>query len=232
MRSTILQATLVAALVAATASGAGVTRAGEGEGANLVANGDFSQAPGGKPEKWQTSGSARDVDQALEIVKDAEGKPCARLACTRIERKGADSHAMLAQVGEVKLVKGRTYEFSCRARAEGLRGRAFRVAISEMKPWGNAGLYEELPVGGAWRSHRRLFTAKQDVGATCRLQIWFAETGTLYLADVRIASSTIRTSSSPTRCRRPAARTWCPTVPSKSARRAGPRPAAASAGVT
>jgi len=176
---------LLGALLAVMALGAAPL--GAGESVNLVANGDFAQAAGGKPDKWQTSGNPRDATQTLEVVKDPEGKPCAKLVCTRMERKGADSHAMLAQVGEVKLLKGRTYEFSCRARAEGLRSRTVRVALSEMKPWGGTGLYEELPVSGSWRSYRRIFTATQDVGPTGRLQIWFAETGTLYLADVRIA---------------------------------------------
>lgn len=182
---------LPAALVLALALGAAPSgRAAEPP--NLVANGDFSRATDGKPDRWQTAGNPRDVAQTLEAVEDADGKPCAKLACTRFEKRGADSHAMLAQVGVVALVKGRTYEFSCRARAENLAGGAFRAALSETKPWGPTGFSEELPVEEAWRSCSRVFTATQNVGPTGRLQIWFAETGTLYLADVRIVEHQVR----------------------------------------
>ena len=175
---------VLAALAAALALGSAPL--GAAEPVNLVANGDFAQAADGKPEKWAASGSPKDVTQTLEVVKDAEGKPCAKLACTRFEKRGADSHAMLAQVGVVTLVKGKTYEFSCRARAEGLQSRTISAALSETKPWGPTGFFEELPVGGAWRTYRRVFTASQDVGPTGRLQIWFAETGTLFITDIRI----------------------------------------------
>jgi len=182
MRSIL--ATLAAALALGSAPlGAGALAA---EPVNLVANGDFSQAADGKPEKWAASGNPRDVTQTLEVVKDADGKPCAKLSCTAFEKRGADSHAMLAQVGVVALAKGKTYEFSCRARAENLKSRAVRVALSETKPWGPTGFQEEIPVGGAWRACRRVFTATQDAGPTGRLQIWFAETGTLFITDIRI----------------------------------------------
>ena len=177
---------VLAALAAALALGSVPLGAAGAEPVNLVANGDFSQVADGKPAKWAASGNARDVTQTLEVVKDADGRPCVKLSCTRFEKSGPDSHAMLAQVGVVTLAKGKTYEFSCRARAEGIKSRAVRVALSETKPWGPTGLFEELPVGGAWRSYVRVFTATQDVGPSGRLQIWFAETGTLYIADVRI----------------------------------------------
>jgi len=43
------------------------------EPANLVANGDFSQARDGKPENWSASGNETDVTQTLSAEKDADG---------------------------------------------------------------------------------------------------------------------------------------------------------------
>ena len=98
---------------------------------NLVANGDFSQVSNSQPDKWALSGNPTDVDQRLEVGKDADGKTYAKLICTRCEYRSANSHAMITQVGVVNLAKDKIYEFSCRMRAEGLRGRVVGVAIQE-----------------------------------------------------------------------------------------------------
>jgi hypothetical protein len=94
---------------------------------------------------------------------------------------------MLAQVGRVQLVKGHTYEFSCQFRSEGIAGRSVAVAISDTKIWENCGLQTSFPLTSAWKTFRRIFRATRDVGPSGRLQIWFTEVGTLYVADVRIA---------------------------------------------
>ena len=182
MSSQLSALLLAAALVHTALAG----EAADASRPNLVANGDFSQVSGGVPDRWQAAGDAS-VTLTLRAAKDADGRPFAQLICTRCERRGPASHAMLAQVGLAPLVRGKLYEFSCRMRAEGLRGRSVSVALVDTKPWTNAGLQEELPVGSAWRTYRRPFHATQDIGPTARLQIWFTEPGTLSVADVRIA---------------------------------------------
>ena len=154
---------------------------------NLVLNGDFSKIEKDAPAHWSTAGDGRVVQQALTVNRDDQGRSFARLACTRFEfRGGGASHAMLAQVGGVRLTRGKLYEFSCRMRCEGIRGRSVHVAISDTKTWANCGLYEELSVGAAWRTYRRVFHATADVAASSRFQIWYLETGVLEVADVRI----------------------------------------------
>jgi hypothetical protein len=155
--------------------------------ANLVANGDFSQVSNGQPDKWAASGSKIDVTQTLSVEKDADGKPFARLICTRCERRGGDSHAMLIQFGQIKLAKGRPYEFTCRMRATGLRSRTVGIAIQETNGWQKSGLYDEVSLGAAWKKYRIIFRAERDIEPTGRLQIWFSEPGTLDMADVRIS---------------------------------------------
>ncbi len=156
---------------------------------NLIANGDFSVATGEKPQQWETSGDIKAVTQTLRVVRDAAGKACAELVCTRCEAGAPSAHAMLAQVGVLRLVKGQTYEFSCRLRSEGLAGGSVSVAISDTKAWANCGLEAQSPVGGEWRTFRRVFRASRDVGPANRLQIWFAEPGTLWVGDVRLVES-------------------------------------------
>ena len=156
------------------------------EPVNLVSNGDFSQAVNGKPEKWSTSGSPANVSQSLSVEKEADGKPFARLVCTRCERHGGDSHAMLAQNGVVNLATDHLYQFSCRMRATGLASRTVSIALQETQGWLSSGLSSEFTVGPSWKPYKITFRAVRDVGPTGRLQIWFAEPGTLDVADVRI----------------------------------------------
>jgi hypothetical protein len=153
---------------------------------NLVANGDFSQVTGGRPRDWETAGDEALVTQTLRVITNAGGRVCAQLNCARFERQTASAHAMLAQVGRVALVEGCTYEFSCQFRAEGLAGRSVSVAINDTRIWQNCGLQTEFPLTDNWRTNRRIFRATRDVGPSGRLQFWFNETGTLYVADARI----------------------------------------------
>lgn len=158
---------------------------GQSGAPNLVANGDFSQIAEGIPAQWIASGDPQRVDQRLQAVTDG-GRPCARLTCTRIEGEGGYTHAMVAQVGTVRLESGRLYEFSCRARQQGIRGAGVNVAISDTSVWANCGLERGLGLGSEWRTFRFVFRATRTVGPTSRLQFWFTETGTLWLSDVRI----------------------------------------------
>jgi len=151
---------------------------------NIVLNGDFSQIEKGKPVGWAASGD-QNVDQTLELVSEQDN-PCARLVCTRCEKRTGASHAMIAQVGAVKLEKGKYYEFSCRVRAEGLRGRSVSVAINDTEVWQGCGLSMELRLTKSWQQFHRIFQATRSVDKKSRLQIWYLEPGTLYLDDVRI----------------------------------------------
>ncbi|MCX7044772.1 MAG: endo-1,4-beta-xylanase [Candidatus Sumerlaeota bacterium] len=152
---------------------------------NLVANGDFSRVTNGKPDGWQISGD-QNVEQKLEAIKDENGRPTAKLTCARCDPGSPSSHAMLAQVGMVRLAKGRVYEFSCRMQSEKLVSRSVSVALQDTKDWTNCGLHDSCAVGSAWTTIRRFFTATRDVGPTGRLQIWFSEPGVLYVSSVRI----------------------------------------------
>ena len=154
--------------------------------ANLVSNGDFANVRNSAPVDWQAAGDSASVTQTLRAMKDAEGRTYAQLSCTRFDHAGPASHAMLAQVGQVQLARGRLYEFACRARAVAMAGKSVSVAITDTKVWANCGLETQLSLGTEWKSYKRVFRATQTVATSSRLQIWFNETGKLEIADVRL----------------------------------------------
>ena len=92
---------------------------------------------------------------------------------------------MLAQVGTIRLAKGKLYEFSCRAREENLAGRSVNVAISDTTVLQNCGLYRTMTLGPKWCPIRWIFRASR-ASAKTRLQLWYAEPGTLCIDDVKI----------------------------------------------
>ncbi|MCX8035943.1 MAG: carbohydrate binding domain-containing protein [Candidatus Sumerlaeia bacterium] len=154
------------------------------EAPNLVFNGDFSQSRDGKPVGWATAGSG-EVVQRIEIVTE-NGNPFLRHVCTKAERTSGASHAMVAQVGRVVLERGKQYEFSCRARASGLRGRTVSVSLPDTAEWQDSGLSLDLQLGASWRTFRRVFTAARSVNKTGRLQFYYWEPGVFDLDDVKI----------------------------------------------
>ncbi|MGC8668117.1 MAG: beta-galactosidase [Chthonomonadales bacterium] len=162
-----------------------VVTASPGRQRNLVRNGDFQEIEASRPTGWFAYGNTQHVDQTLDVVREG-GSYVARLQCRSIHGQGGDIHAMIGQVGTVRLTAGRLYELTCRAREEGIAGRTVSVAVTDTSSWENCGLARDLPLGPNWQTYHVLFRATRSVGRSSRLQFWFAETGTLYLADVRL----------------------------------------------
>jgi len=155
--------------------------------ANLVFNGSFERVAGGKPEGWAAYGAG--LVQELRADQGRAGGKSARLACTAYVRTGSDSHAMLAQVGRITVKKGRTYLFSCWLKAEGIGGRQVSIALKDTTDWANCGLEVPVRLTREWKRMEARFRADRDLGDASRLQIWFAETGTLWVDDVQIVES-------------------------------------------
>jgi len=176
------------ALATAVLAGLVLAQATEGgEMPNLVKNGDFSRVVEGRPVSWEAIGDPQFVTQDLSAASDG-GKPCAKLVCTRFEGSGRARQAMMAQVGQVPLEAGRFYRLSGRARAEGISGQTARTAITDTATGESCGLRERLRVSPSWQEFNFLFQASRSVSETGRLEFAFAESGTLYLSDVRIAA--------------------------------------------
>ena len=158
---------------------------------NLVANGSFeqSQTKAGVPDDWSSTGNPA-VQQQLTLETGRDGKRCAKLACTVFDGDGPDFHAMICQTGRVSVRRGQWYRITFWAKAEGIKGGAVEVALSDTRRWERVGLEEVCSPGAQWAQFEFLFRAETDLAASAsRLQFWFKGTGTLWLDDVVLAES-------------------------------------------
>jgi hypothetical protein len=158
---------------------------------NLVANGSFeqSQSKPGVPDDWSSAGNPA-IQQQLTLDTGRDGQRCAKLACTEFNGDGPDFHVMICQIGKVSVRQGQWYRITFWAKAEGIKGGAVEVALSDTRRWANAGLGEVFSPGAQWAQFEFVFRARADLDASAsRLQIWFKGTGTLWLDDVVLAES-------------------------------------------
>ncbi len=174
------------------------------EPTNLVANGSFAATllPSGAPRHWSTSGNAS-VHQLLAVEPGPDGRPAARLVCTRFDGDGPDFHAMLCQVNQVSVRAGQWYRLSFQARTAELKAGSVEVALVNTAHWENAGLAEAFPAITQWTPFEFVFRAPRDLpAASSRLQFWFKSTGTLWLANVVLEETT-------------AGQQWYPQIPTE-----------------
>ena len=158
----------------------------QGEGANMILNGDLANDSDGDgmADHWQFSGDA-DVKVTWARDAGAHGGYSQRITCTQFAAKSPSSHAMLAQVNAFALRRGHWYRLSFNARGE-IASRAVNVGISDMKTWDSCGLSDVFRVGPEWRPQGFVFCANRDISTDIRLQIWFTEVGSLWIDDVRL----------------------------------------------
>lgn len=158
---------------------------------NDVANGSFerSSKTSGAPDDWAAAGNQA-VVQRLSRDVGRDKTSCARLECSAFNGDGPDFHAMLAQVGHVSVQRGRWYRLEFWARAEAIKAGSVEVALTNTRPWENAGLSDAFTPDADWKHFTLLFRARADVpAATSRLQFWFKSTGTLWLDDVMLTET-------------------------------------------
>ncbi|MCX7009296.1 MAG: carbohydrate binding domain-containing protein [Kiritimatiellaeota bacterium] len=165
--------------------------AAAGDPRELIFNGNFAAGANGRPAGWETSG-AQTVEQKLTSDRGRDGMQCARLDCTAFAGDGPSHHAMLCQVGHVAVRKGQWYRLTFWAKAAGIKGGSVEVALTNMRPWENAGLEEAFTPQTNWQRFEMLFRAKENLAAThSRLQFWFKGTGTFWLDAVSLMESEV-----------------------------------------
>ena len=154
-------------------------------GQGLV-NGSFEEdADGdGTADGWQFSGDAG-VQATLRREQLRDGTFCQVLTCTAYVRRGAASHAMLAQYDTLELQQGQWYRLTVRLRGS-LPGGAIDLAISDTTAWRNLGLNDSAMVGPTWREHVSLFQATDDSPEHLRLQMWWAGIGEVWFDNVTL----------------------------------------------
>ncbi|MEW6355237.1 MAG: hypothetical protein AB1696_02850 [Planctomycetota bacterium] len=165
---------------------------------NLLKNGDFETVAEGKPEAWGPAGAAH-VKQQLTSDIGREGKGAsAKLSCTEFGNGTPASHAMICQVGTVGVKKGKWYRLTLWAKGEGIRGDMVHVGLSNTKSWSSAGLREGLDLKRKWQRFETVFQAVEDLPPeNSRFQISFNSTGTLWLDDVELVETEIKTERHP-----------------------------------
>ncbi|MFQ6099068.1 MAG: carbohydrate binding domain-containing protein, partial [Armatimonadota bacterium] len=160
---------------------------------NLVPNGDMEldDDSDGMADHWAFAGN-ESVKVQWAREEGADGGHSQRLTCTAFESTSPASHAMLCQVGTVRLQRGKTYRLSFRAKADRIRDRAVKVAISDMDGWHNCGLDAQFIPTREWRTYEFDFRATRTVSDSSRLQFWYTSTGSFWLDDVVLAEAKLR----------------------------------------
>jgi len=154
---------------------------------NLVRNGDFALDSNhdGMADDWAFSG-----DQTVKVTwaldRGVGGSRAQRLTCTSFTGHGPSSHVMLAQNDTFALEGDHWYRLSLHVRGEIPSGVAW-VAIRQTGPWLDLGLYRVFRVTPEWKQQQFAFRATKSVSQNIRLQIWFTDTGTMWVSDVRLA---------------------------------------------
>jgi len=157
-----------------------------GAGASLVKNGDFSADADndGVPDEWLFSSEPKRATCKREKVRDNPQQWSLALSCPPAEGDKKPS-VMLAQ-HDVPVKKGQWYRISFKARAEGLAAPSVTMTITNMAVWRSFLEYQRFVPGPEWKTFSFDVQSNGTADSRTRFQIWYAGTGSLWLADVRV----------------------------------------------
>jgi len=159
-----------------------------GAAANLLANTRFEEVDAnGAPVAWEAACDGASIDAKLTVDAGPEGSRAVKLQCTRLADAAHSSHGMLAQRGKIRFEAGRWYRLTFWARQRGIVGGGVNIAIYRMRDFINCGLNVTTRLARDWRRYDFVFQASLDPGETGRFQIWYGESGTLWIADPMLA---------------------------------------------
>ncbi len=155
-------------------------------GASVVANGDFA-ADGDKdgvPDGWTVSSKAPDSGCRRHRLSGERGGWAVELRCpaSRAGKPGL----MLSRHG-VPVREGGWYRLSLQARAEGLTAGSVTVTVMNMDGWRTLIPYRRFRPDKAWKAWDFIVRPNATAKEKTRFQIWHDGTGTLWLADVKLA---------------------------------------------
>lgn len=163
--------------------------------ANLIPNGDMEllRADTGAPQVWESAGDPGSVTQKLSADMGRVGGHSLRLDCTAFRQVNAASHAMVCQMGQVAVQRGKWYKVTLWARQQGLDETPVSMSLVDTRRWDSVGFRAGFQPGPDWAREEFLFEATDDCHETTRLQIWFLGTGTLWLDDVSMEETAVHT---------------------------------------
>lgn len=155
-----------------------------GEATNLLANDRFQEVGAdGAPVAWEAACDRASIKAELTVDAGPEGGRAVKLECTRLPDAANSSHGMLAQRGKVQLAPGRWYRLTLWAKQRDIPGGAVNIALYQLKGFVNCGLNVTARVGRDWRRLSFVFQAQLNPDESGRFQIWYGETGTLWIAE-------------------------------------------------
>ncbi len=164
------------------------------DGPNMLTNGDFTETDEkGMPKHWGVPSAGPDSGSSnvhTSLVEGPHGKPAVRIECTESATRKTPTWIILRQDGTVKARKGQRLYVSLWLKQEGLEGGVVSVWLMRLKPWGSL-CAASTRVTREWQKMEFVFRPSETCD-NARFEVFFTQTGTLYLADVHVAETTKR----------------------------------------
>ena len=161
------------------------------DGPNMLGNADLSaRGADGLPTQWEVRFEGEGVKGTTAMVAGPEGKPAIRIECTAFPAGSNRAWVIFKQDGTVKTKPGQKLSMSFWLKKEGMRSDSVTMAVMRKKPWGTIA-QARLPATETWQE-TQIIVQPAAAGGDCddtRFEIFFMETGTLYLADLRVAET-------------------------------------------
>jgi beta-galactosidase/beta-glucuronidase len=151
-------------------------------GPSPLRNGDFRQAgKDGAADQWQFSSESA---QAKCTREPAAEKDAWALRLTMTGTAGKEQANVMLTQQDVPVKAGQWYRITLRAKAEGLNDKVVQLALQNTKTWTSLFEYQYFTPTSEWRTYRFLVKSNGTAERNTRLQIWFGNPGTLWLANV------------------------------------------------
>ncbi|MBT7298839.1 MAG: hypothetical protein HN849_04970 [Victivallales bacterium] len=161
------------------------------DGPNMLKNGDLAaRGEDGLPSQWGVHFEGEGVEGTTSLVAGPDGRPAIKIECTKFPTKSNRAWVIFKQDGMVKTKGGQKLFMSFWLKKEKMKSDNVTMAVMRIKPWGTV-VRADLPVTEAWQE-TQLIVQPSAVGGDCdstRFEIYFMETGTLYLSDLRVAET-------------------------------------------
>ena len=161
------------------------------DGPNLLRNGSFAALDDdGVPTHWEVRFEGDGVEGRTSMVDGPEGKAAIKIECTAFPKGNKQAWIILKQDGTVNTKKGQKLYVSFWMKKEKMVADTVALAIMRREPWGTL-VRTTLRVAAEWRQTEIIITPdaqKGDCDST-RFEVYFMETGTLYLSDMHVAET-------------------------------------------
>jgi hypothetical protein len=160
---------------------------GASQGPSLVKNGDFRTDANadGLADEWEFSANPRGATCTRETFPGSEGGWAQLITVPPVATDAKAPEIMIAQ-HNMPIQGGQWYRLSLRTRAEGLTRKEVTWSVQTTATWQSLFEYQNLAPKAVWQQVSFVVQAKDTAAKGTKFQIWFAGTGKLWLADVRL----------------------------------------------